>query len=888
LTEIRELLMPPDTPPPVRLEDYRLPDYLVETVDLDILLDPRATRVRSRTVYTPNAKGVAGAPLRLNADELTLIAIALDGSALDAGEYELDAISLTLRSPPPRRFVLDIETNLDPTTNTKLSGLYRSGGTYCTQCEAEGFRRITFFQDRPDVLAIYTTRIEAEREDAPVLLANGNPVLRGTVEGTSRHFAIWHDPWPKPSYLFAIVGGRLARVPGQFTTRSGRSVELGVYVEPNKEHRATFALEALRRSMRWDEETFGREYDLDVFNIVAVSDFNMGAMENKGLNIFNDKYVLASTETATDVDYANIDAIIAHEYFHNWSGDRITCRDWFQLSLKEGLTVFRDQEYTSDTRSRAVERISDVRRLRLVQFAEDAGPLAHPVRPRIYHEINNFYTSTVYDKGAEVIRMLREIIGGAAFRRGMDLYFDRCDGTAATVDDFLACFADASGRDLAGFKRWYDQAGTPVVRVDHRHDASTRTSTFTFRQRTPPTPGQRDKAPVEIPIAIGLLSPRGEELPLACDHPNWRDDCVFTLTTASAQVSFAELSEKPVASLLRRFSAPVRLEHSQGVDDLLLLAAHDIDHFNRWQAIQTFAARMMMAAVEELGADRHPDFDPRFFEALERALAHEGDHAFTAEALSIPSEQDLAREIGANVDPDAILAARNALQKRLGRELETSLLRTYEQLTDRGPYAPDARGAARRNLRNTALALLVIADPERHGRLALRQFDEARNMNDRLAALAALMRAPTGLREPALAAFERAHGDDPLILDKWFALQARIPEWDTLERVKQLTSHPAFSFTNPNRLYALVASFASGNQSGFNRRDGGGYDFVSGVVADVDGWNPAAAARLLTSFRSWRTMESTRRTRAEAALRRIAERPKLSADVSDIVIRSLA
>jgi aminopeptidase N len=879
--------MRPDPPSPIRLADYRVPDYLVETVDLDILLDPHETRVRARTVYTPNAKGIANAPLKLNADELTLLSIAIDGRKLEAAEYVLDDASLTLHSPPSRRFVLDIETKLDPTANTKLTGLYRSNGTYCTQCEAEGFRRITFFQDRPDVLAVYTTRIEAARAEAPVLLANGNPAMQGTVEGTSRHFAIWHDPWPKPSYLFALVGGKLGRVSGEFLTRSGKSVELGVYVEPGKEQRATFALEALQRSMRWDEEAFGREYDLDVFNIVAVSDFNMGAMENKGLNIFNDKYILASTQTATDIDYANIDAIIAHEYFHNWTGDRITCRDWFQLSLKEGLTVFRDHEYTCDTRSRPVERIADVRKLRLVQFAEDAGPLAHPVRPQTYHEINNFYTSTVYDKGAEVIRMLKEIIGADAFRRGMDLYFERCDGTAATVEDFLACFAEASGRDLSQFKRWYDQAGTPVVHVDHRHDASTRTSTLTFSQSTPPTPGQAQKMPVEIPIAMGLLSSRGEELPLICDHPDWRDDGVFTLSNATAEVTFRDVKEMPVASLLRRFSAPVRLEFSQDVDDLLLVARHDSDHFNRWQAIQTFATRMMLAALGNSG-ELKPDFDSRFFEALGSVLARENDHAFTAEALAIPSEQDLARETGANVDPDAILAVRNALQKRLARALEASLLEAYERLEDTGPYSPDAESAARRNLRNSALALLVIGNPERHGGLARSQFDDAANMNDRLAALAALMRAPDAMREPALADFERAFGAEPLILDKWFALQARIPERNTLERVKRLTLHPAFSFTNPNRLYALVASFASGNQSGFNRRDGGGYDFIAEVVSQVDGWNPAVAARLLTAFRTWRSMESTRRTHAEAALRRIAERPKLSADVSDIVTRSLA
>ena len=880
--------MRPETSLPIRLEDYRVPDYLVETVDLDFFLDPRATRVRARTAYVPNPRGVEGAPLVLDADELTLVSITLDGRSLESHEYVMSETSLTLVSPPSRRFILDIETKLDPTTNTKLFGLYRSSGTYCTQCEAQGFRRITFFQDRPDVLAIYTTRIEAEREEAPVLLANGNKVLEGTVEESTRHFAVWHDPWPKPTYLFALVGGRLACVPGRFETRSGRKVELGIYVELGKESRASYALEALKRSMRWDEEAFGREYDLDVFNIVAVSDFNMGAMENKGLNIFNDKYVLASAETATDADYAHIEAVIGHEYFHNWTGDRITCRDWFQLSLKEGLTVFRDHEFTSDMRSRTVKRIADVRTLRLVQFAEDSGPLAHPVRPRLYHEINNFYTATVYEKGAEVIRMLKEIIGADAFRRGMDLYFERCDGMAATVEDFVACFADVTGRDFSQFMRWYEQAGTPVVQVSERHDPASRITTLRFSQTTPSTPGQPEKAPVEIPIAIGLLSAQGKELKLDCEHPDWRSDGVFVLRQAKDEIRFRGVAEKPVASLLRGFSAPVRLDFPQSIDELLLLAGHDPDRFNRWQAIQTFASRMMIAALKEPGHAELVRFDPRFFTALDPLLTSEPDHAFAAEALSIPSEQDIAREIGKDVDPDAILEIRDALSRAMGEALEAPLRAAYERLAQSGPYSPDAQSAARRQLRNSALALLVMADPKRNGPLAQAQFKSAGNMNDKLAALGALMRAPGEMREDALAKFERAYTRDPLVLDKWFGLQARIPEPGTLERVERLTAHGAFSFSNPNRVYALVMGFAMGNQSGFNRADGAGYDFITRVVADLDGSNPAVAARLLTSFRTWRSMEPVRRAKAEAALRRLAAKPKLSADVADIVTRSLA
>ena len=880
--------MRPETSPAIRLEDYRVPDYLVETVDLDVRLAPHETRVRARTAFAPNPEGVAGAPLVLDADELALISIALDGRPLEADEYGLSANALTLPSPPERRFVLEIETKLDPVANTKLSGLYRSNATYCTQCEAQGFRRITFFPDRPDVLAVYTTRIEAEREEAPVLLANGNPIMRGEVAGTTRHFAVWHDPWPKPSYLFALVGGQLARVEGSFETRSGRKVDLGIYVEPGKEDRAGFALDALKRSMRWDEEAFGREYDLDVFNIVAVSDFNMGAMENKGLNIFNDKYVLASEKSATDTDFAHIEAIIAHEYFHNWTGNRITCRDWFQLSLKEGLTVFRDQEFTADTRSRTVERISDVRTLRLVQFAEDAGPLAHPVRPRLYHEINNFYTATVYEKGAEVIRMLRKVIGADAFRRGMDIYFERCDGKAVTVEDFLACFAEAAGLDLSGFMRWYEQAGTPVVSVSQRFDEATRSAIFTFTQTTPATPGESEKEPVEIPIAMGLISPEGDEIELRSDHPDWRADGVFTLRRTSAEIAFRDIAKRPVASLLRGFSAPVRLDHPQSVEELLLLAAHDSDGYNRWQAMQSFAARMMLGMIREANAPAARPLDPRFFAALERLLTQEADHAFAAEALSIPSEQDMAREIGTNVDPDAILLSRNALLRGMGQALETPLIAAYGCLSDDGPYSPDAASAARRSLRNSALALLVIADPPRHAALAQAQFETADNMNDRLAALAALMRAPPPLRAEALAAFERTHGEDPLILDKWFALQARIPEPGTLAEVKRLTGHRAFSFTTPNRVYALLMSFAAGNPTGFNRADGAGYDFIADTAAELDAKNPSVAARLLTSFRSWRSMEPGRRLKAEAALRRTAARAGLSTEAADILTRSLA
>jgi aminopeptidase N len=589
-----------EEPRAVRLQDYRPPDWLIETVELDVSLHPTATTVRARLKIKPNAAGTP-APLVLDGEDLTLRSLALDGKPLPEANYVATSDRLTIAQPPNREFSLDIETVIDPTGNTQLMGLYRAGATYCTQCEAEGFRRITYFLDRPDVMAVYTTRIEAEKKEAAVLLSNGNLVAQGDVPGTSRHFAVWHDPFPKPSYLFALVGGNLAHVEDSFTTMSGRKVALAIYVEPGKEERCPYAMDSLKRSMRWDETAFGREYDLDIFMIVAVSAFNMGAMENKGLNVFNDKYVLASPASATDSDYAGIEAVIAHEYFHNWTGDRITCRDWFQLCLKEGLTVFRDQEFTADQRSRAVERISDVRGLRSHQFVEDAGPLAHPVRPELYREINNFYTSTVYDKGAEVVRMIRTLLGPATFRKGMDLYFTRHDGEAATVEQFVQCFADVSGRDMTQFMRWYSQAGTPEVKVAPHYDSRARTYRLDITQTVPPTPGQPNKEPMVIPLALGLVGESGNDLPLILDGEPLTSG-VIELTRPSQTFLFTGLAERPVPSVNRGFSAPVKLALPIEADDLRFLAAHDSDPFNRWQAVQTLGMILLKSNVAALRA----------------------------------------------------------------------------------------------------------------------------------------------------------------------------------------------------------------------------------------------------------------------------------------------
>jgi len=873
---------------PIRLQDYRPPDWLIETVHLDVALHPTATTVRTKLKLKPNSAG-APAPLVLDGEELKLTSLALDGKPLPAENYVAASDKLTIAQPPNRPFELEIETVVDPTNNTRLMGLYRAGATYCTQCEAEGFRRITYFLDRPDVMAVYTTRIEADKTEAPVLLANGNLTDHGDVPGTARHFAVWHDPFPKPSYLFALVGGRLAQVSDSFTTMSGRKVALRIYVEPGKEDRCGFAMDSLKRAMRWDEEVFGREYDLDIFMIVAVSAFNMGAMENKGLNVFNDKYVLASPASATDGDYAGIEAVIAHEYFHNWTGDRITCRDWFQLCLKEGLTVFRDQEFSADQRSRAVERISDVRGLRAHQFVEDAGPLAHPVRPEIYHEINNFYTSTVYEKGAEVVRMIKALLGPEPFRKGMDLYFTRHDGHAATVEQFVQCFADTSGRDFfPQFMRWYSQAGTPEIKVASHYDARAKTYRLDVTQTIPPTPNQPNKQPMVIPLAIGLVGKAGADLPLMLDgRPLPRG--VIELKEPSRSFVFTDVAERPMPSINRGFSAPVKLSLPIEPDDLRFLAAHDADSFNRWQAVQTLAMSLLTANVAALRNGAAARDDDGLMAALGAILVNDKlEPAFIALNLVPPSDADIAREIGRDVDPDAVFAARRQLRIAIGTRHSAALSSTYARMNTGGTYSPDAKSAGRRALKNVCLDLLAVTQDSAAIARALDQYSSADNMTDRMTALETLAQHDRPERAAVLDDFYRRYADDPLIIDKWLALQATIPEPATLERVRALTGHPAFSMANPNRVRALIGAFAQANHTQFNRLDGLGYDFVADIVLALDPKNPQVAARIMGAFRSWRALETRRRQRAEATLRRVAATSNLSGDVHDIVARTLA
>ena len=872
----------------IHLEDYRPTDFVLERVDLTFELDPKETKVEARLIFHRREGVDASAPLLLDGDELKMTGLLLDQEELASALYDVADDTLTIRGlPETAPFEITITTLLSPDTNTQLMGLYRTNGIYSTQCEAEGFRRITYFPDRPDVLAVYTVNIIADKASAPLLLSNGN-YLGGADMGDGRHFAAWFDPHPKPSYLFALVAGDLGVVEDTFTTMSGREVALKIYVEHGKEARASYAMDALKRSMKWDEDAFGREYDLDIFMIVAVSDFNMGAMENKGLNIFNDKYVLADPETATDADYANIEAIIAHEYFHNWTGNRITCRDWFQLCLKEGLTVYRDHEFSADMRSRAVKRIAEVRHLKSEQFPEDAGPLAHPVRPTKYREINNFYTTTVYEKGSEVTRMIATILGRDLFKKGMDLYFDRHDGQAVTIEDFVACFEAASGRDLRQFALWYHQAGTPLVTASGAYDAAKQTFTLSLEQTVPATPGQGAKEAMHIPLRMGLLLEGGSEVDLSSVSGADMTGDVLHLTQRKQTVVFSGIPSRPVPSFNRGFSAPINLHIEQNAEDLALIALHESDLFARWQALNAIALSNLVEATANVRAGKPVVCDTALIDGLIRAAADDTlEPAFRSQALALPSESDIAREIGTNNDPDAIHAARQQILVAIAAAGRDTFLKLADDLVSSGAFSPDAASAGRRALRNSALTYLVQGDegPER----AAKAFAAANNMTDLSHALALLAhRFPEATETAeALATFRKRFADNALVIDKWFAVQATIPGAATLDRVKALMAEPLFNGNNPNRVRSLVGTYAFANPTGFNRADGEGYRFLARQILDIDPRNPQLAARILTSMRSWRSLEDKRAGHARKALKEIAGASKLSADVGDIVERML-
>jgi aminopeptidase N len=876
-------------PVTIRLADYQPPAFLIPEVRLDFDLLENCTEVRAQFTFRRNPAVSGGTDvLELQGDGLSLVSVALDGRMLTPVEFEASADRLRI-SHVPEAFTLETVVRIQPETNTQLMGLYASADGYFTQCEAEGFRRITYFLDRPDVMSRYTTTLHADRARFPVLLSNGNQTGAGAEDG-NRHWARWEDPFPKPAYLFALVAGRLDLLEDTFRTCSGRDVKLCLYVEPGRLDQCAFALAALKSAIRWDEEVFGLELDLDQYMIVAVGDFNMGAMENKGLNIFNTKYVLARPDLATDYDFMMIDRVIAHEYFHNWTGNRVTCRDWFQLSLKEGLTVFRDQQYGGDRYSHAVQRIQEVRGLRAGQFPEDAGPMAHPVRPSAYMEISNFYTATIYNKGAEVVRMMHTLLGAAEFRRGMDLYFARHDGQAVRTEDFLAAMQDASGVDLTLMQRWYDQAGTPRVDVTAEHHPGEGRYTLHFSQHCALCPGETEKKPFPIPIALGLLSPDGRALPVVSNHPalSKGDQPVFLLTMARDSLTLEGLPERPVPSLLRGFSAPVILNFDYPPEDLALLMAHDSDPFNRWEAGQRLATQVLLAAIGELQAGREAHFPAAFLDACARTLAHsDRDPAFAAEALSLPGAAVLAEEMEV-VDPEAILGARTALRRALAEHLHDLLHKTWETMRVPGPYEPTPEAAGRRALRNACLGYLMELETPEVRALCMAQFREADNMTDASAALAALANCDCPEREEALADFFARWKDEPLVLDKWFSLQAssRLPE--TLQRVRGLLTHPAFDITNPNKVRALIGAFCQGNHARFHAADGSGYRFAAEQIRVLDPLNPQIAARLARSFDRWRKFDTGRQAYAQEALRFIQSLPGLSRDTTEVVVKALA
>ncbi len=870
---------PASTSRTVRLADYRVPDYLIDQVDLDFALDPAATVVTSRLAVRRNPAGQGG-PLRLDGERLELLSIALDGAALGADRYALTDDALTIADVPDA-FTLAITVRISPRDNTELSGLYLSGGNFFTQCEAEGFRRITYFPDRPDVMARYAVTLHADAAACPVLLSNGNP--GGSGESGGRRWARWIDPHPKPSYLFAVVAGDLVAVTGSFTTRSGRAVDLGIHVRRGDEDRCGYAMRSLKASMAWDEAVWGLEYDLDVFNIAAVSDFNMGAMENKGLNVFNTKYVLARPDTATDADYQGVESVIAHEYFHNWTGNRITCRDWFQLSLKEGLTVFRDQEFSADQGSRATKRIADAAGLRASQFPEDAGPLAHPVRPESYIEINNFYTATVYQKGAELVRMIQTIIGAAAFRRGMDLYIARHDNQAVTIEDFVAAMQDASGTDLSHFKLWYATPGTPEVAVSDEYDPAARRYTLTLRQSLPKRP---KGPPLFIPVAMGLLAPDGAPLPMrladeAVAAPGTR---VLALKEAEQSFTFVDVPARPVPSLLRGFSAPVKLSGTPPAQ-LRFLATHDTDPFVRWASGQHYAARALLAMVAAQAAGAAMPLDPGVTEAAAATLAGaDADPDFAAMALALPGEAFLGDQM-AVVDVDGIHAVRQAARTEWGQVLAGKLRETYDRLAALDETSIDMGAIGRRALRNFCLGALAASDPVAGAALAWAQFTAERTMTDVLAALGALVQIRCPERDAALAAFHAKWRNDGLVLDKWFALQASSTLPGTLAAVQALAEHPDFDAGNPNRVRALVGSFAF-NRAQFHAASGAGYAFLADTVLALDPRNSQIAARMVTPLGAWRRYDAARQALMQAELRRIRDTPGLSRGTFEMASRS--
>ncbi len=880
--------MKTDTPQTIFLKDYREPDYWVETVDLRVELGEENTTVESTLKLIRREGADTSAELVLDGQDMELLSISIDGEALDDESYTVAPETLTVRDVPAS-CVLVTKVAIKPQENTSLEGLYKASGIFCTQCEAEGFRKITYYLDRPDVMASFSTTIVADASKYPVMLSNGNPVEEGTLED-GRRWVKWVDPFKKPAYLFALVAGDLRSIEDTYTTTSGREVKLEIFVEPENITKCDHAMESLKQSMKWDEDTYGLEYDLDIYMIVAVNDFNMGAMENKGLNVFNSKYVLARQDTATDDDYEGIQGVIGHEYFHNWSGNRVTCRDWFQLSLKEGLTVFRDQEFSSDMNSRAVKRIQDVDLLRTYQFPEDGGPMSHPVRPASYIEINNFYTRTVYEKGSEVVRMIHTLVGNDGFRKGMDLYFERHDGQAVTCDDFAKAMEDANGVDLTQFRRWYSQSGTPELEVALEFDANAKTCTLDVKQSCPSTPGQDTKEPYHMPLKMGLVAEDGSSLQLKLQG---RDEAlgeehVLELREAQEKFVFEGIESRPIPSLLRGFSAPVRLIYEYTDVELATLLAHDQDSFTRREAGQLLAMRVMQELIADHQAGRPLSSAAGLVESFRTLLNAEGfDKALLAESLRLPGEAYVAEQMEV-VDVDAIFAAREAMRREIGTALRTEFLGLFDSLGENGDYVFSAEAVGRRSLKNTALSYLMTLDDTEVLERCMKQLEARHSMTDVMAALGCLTHIRGPERDTAFASFYDRWKDDALVTDKWFAMQAVSKRDDTLDVVTGLLDHPAFDMKNPNRCRALVGVFCMQNRVRFHEASGRGYTFLVDRILELDPINPQVAARLIRILAGWRRFDDGRQVLLKEQLNRAVASPGLSKDVFEVASKSLA
>lgn len=871
----------------IYLKDYLPPAFLIDQVQLYIELNESSTQVKSILKLRRNpARIELNLPLELNGEELELNSISVDGKALAKEAYRLEP-GLLILPEPPDEFMLETEVSIDPKNNASLTGLYQSNGNYCTQCEAQGFRRITYFLDRPDVMSHYTVAISADKKRYPVLLSNGNLVEEKDL-ANNRHWVLWEDPSLKPSYLFALVAGNFEFLQDHFITQSNRSILLRLYVEKGNLPLAGFALESLKRAMRWDEERYGREYDLDQYMVVAVSDFNMGAMENKGLNIFNTKYVLADSKTATDVDYMGIESVIGHEYFHNWTGNRITCRDWFQITLKEGLTVFRDQNFSSDRGSPLLNRINAVNTIRNSQFPQDAGPLSHPIRPDHYIEVNNFYTVTVYNKGAEVIRMIETFLGKDNFRKGLDLYFQRHDGQAVTTEEFVKAMEDASSKDLTQFRRWYSQSGTPIVDLSSEYDETQKTYTLRVKQHCPPTADQKEKQAFHIPLSMALLNKAGEEIPLQLksEQEASQGARVLDIKEFEQTFCFVNVNEAVTPSLLRHFSAPVILNYPYTLSELLWLTEHDTDDFNRWDAIQRASTQLLLLLIAEHQQAKTLSLDPAWIQLFSTLLSKtEVDGILLEKLLILPSENYLAQQMKVS-DTDSIHFAREWLKKELATKLEKEFLAHYQRLNQPKPYEFNVQAVGDRSLKNLCLYYLLIANKDQHQDLALNQFHQSNNMTESLGALLALNDHDTAARERLLIEFYGTWQGEALVVDKWLALQASSNLENALSRVKQLLMHPAFDLKNPNKVRSLIGAFSS-NQAHFHARSGEGYEFLSDQVIQIDHFNPQLAARIVEPLLRWQHLDKDRQQLVCKQLERILAVKNLSKNVYELVSKGL-